>query len=79
MSDSPETLAVYLYRATDAEGTTYYGSMRQVGTRHPVELIGVATRQRMATISGADDRTTFERRVETVADAVRWFDEPVQT
>jgi len=83
-------LAVFLYRWDDANdvrdaSTVGFGEQRQIQQHYPSVVIGVATRpvgepiDHHDTSPAYEDRTREEFRdhVETVADDVRWFDDPM--
>lgn len=79
MSDAENLIGVYLYRITDNDGGSYYGSMRKVEAVNDVEVIGVAFRPAYTSIKGDTEREGFETAVGAVAEDVRWFDTSVET
>ena len=89
---SNDHLAVFLYRwddeteHNDGGSTVGYGEQRSVKSHFPSTVIGVATRPKGTTIEHdsappkyeSDLRERWQEHVESVADDVRWFDEPLK-
>ena len=84
-------LAVFLHRWDDGNGQrgashVGFGEARQIVQHYPSTVIGVATRPVGEPIEHYDSSAEYEsdrfdewrEHVESVADDVRWFDDPLE-